>query len=74
LRQPETSSIRERVQRVLAEEVGPALHMDGSGLEVLDVTDGVVQVRLRGGDKADQLVLDAVTGDLLQKLDSNNGG
>jgi Fe-S cluster biogenesis protein NfuA len=45
---PESSDVRERVRRVLADEVGPALQMDGSDLEVLDVTGGVVQVRLRG--------------------------
>jgi Fe-S cluster biogenesis protein NfuA len=36
------------VARTLAEEVGPALEMDGTGLEVLDVTDGVVRLRLGG--------------------------
>jgi Fe-S cluster biogenesis protein NfuA len=35
------------VIQVLAEEIGPALQMDGSGIEVLDVADGVVRVRLR---------------------------
>ena len=32
----------------LAEEVGPALDLDGGAIEVLDVTGGVVQVRLSG--------------------------
>src|SRR5262245_3013781 len=40
--------LKERVARVLAEEVGPALAMDGAGIEVLDVTDGVARVRLGG--------------------------
>ena len=31
------------------EEVAPALEMDGAAIEVLDVTDGVVRVRLAGG-------------------------
>jgi Fe-S cluster biogenesis protein NfuA len=40
--------LRERVARVLAEEVGPALQMDGAAIEVLEVADGVVRVRLGG--------------------------
>ena len=43
------SELKERVARVLAEEVEPALQMDGGTVEVLDVTDGVVRVRLGGG-------------------------
>jgi Fe-S cluster biogenesis protein NfuA len=42
------SDLKQRVARVLAEQVGPALDMDGAAIEVLDVTDGVVQVRLNG--------------------------
>jgi Fe-S cluster biogenesis protein NfuA len=38
--------LKERVIQVLAEEVGPALNLDGAAIEVVDVTDGVVQVRL----------------------------
>src|SRR5262249_41180774 len=34
--------------RVLAEEVAPALAMDGNAVEVLDVSEGIVQVRLTG--------------------------
>jgi Fe-S cluster biogenesis protein NfuA len=37
-----------RVARILTEEVAPALAMDGAGLEVLDVADGVVRLRLGG--------------------------
>jgi Fe-S cluster biogenesis protein NfuA len=36
------------VVRVLAEQVGPALEMDGTAIEVVDVSDGIVQVRLGG--------------------------
>ena len=38
--------LKERVAQVLAEEIGPALNLDGTAIEVVDVTDGVVQVRL----------------------------
>jgi Fe-S cluster biogenesis protein NfuA len=40
--------LKTRVEQVLAEQVGPALAMDGAAIEVLDVTGGVVQVRLGG--------------------------
>jgi len=42
------TDLKQRVIRVLAEEVGPALAMDGAAIEVLDVADGVVRVRLTG--------------------------
>jgi Fe-S cluster biogenesis protein NfuA len=42
------SDLRERVARVVAEEVAPLLGMDGGGIEVLAIADGVVQVRLHG--------------------------
>jgi Fe-S cluster biogenesis protein NfuA len=43
-----SGDLKDRVIRALAEEVGPALHLDGADLEVLDVSDGVVRVRLHG--------------------------
>ena len=42
------AALKTRVEQVLAEQVGPALAMDGAAIEVLDVTGGVVQVRLGG--------------------------
>jgi Fe-S cluster biogenesis protein NfuA len=42
------AELKTRVQQVLAEQVGPALAMDGAAIEVVDVTGGVVQVRLGG--------------------------
>jgi Fe-S cluster biogenesis protein NfuA len=41
-------SLKERVTQVLAREVGPALAMDGTQIEVLDVADGVARLRLGG--------------------------
>ena len=38
--------LKARVLGVLREEVAPALQMDGDGIEVCDVSDSVVQVRL----------------------------
>jgi Fe-S cluster biogenesis protein NfuA len=40
--------LRARVVQVLAEQVGPALAMDGAAIEVLDIHDGVARVRLGG--------------------------
>ena len=44
-----TQQFKERVEEVLAKEVGPALGLEGASVEVLDVTDGVVRVRFHGG-------------------------
>lgn len=40
--------LQKRVTRVVAEEVAPLLGMDGGGIEVAAVEQGVVQVRLHG--------------------------
>jgi Fe-S cluster biogenesis protein NfuA len=40
--------LKHRVTQALVEEVGPALQLDGAAIEVLDVSGGVVQVRLGG--------------------------
>lgn len=45
---PPGIDLRERIARVVAQEIMPLLQMDGAGLEVLDVQDGVVRVRLHG--------------------------
>jgi Fe-S cluster biogenesis protein NfuA len=42
------TDLKARVSRVLAEQVGPALALDGAGIEVLDITDGVVRLSLSG--------------------------
>jgi Fe-S cluster biogenesis protein NfuA len=44
----DATALKERVARALALEVGPALAMDGTLIEVLDVTDGVARLRLGG--------------------------
>ncbi len=40
--------LQHRVADALARHVGPALEMDGTLLEVLDVSDGVARIRLNG--------------------------
>jgi Fe-S cluster biogenesis protein NfuA len=42
------NDLKTRVAQVLAEEVWPALQMDGGDVEVVEVCDGVVRVRLLG--------------------------
>jgi Fe-S cluster biogenesis protein NfuA len=44
----DVGELKARVARVLAEEIAPALQMDGTSVEVLDVDQGVVRVRLHG--------------------------
>lgn len=44
---PVSTDLKDRVAQVLATQVAPALQMDGGGIEVLDVSDGVVQVRVQ---------------------------
>jgi Fe-S cluster biogenesis protein NfuA len=42
------SDLRERVEHVLKTDIASALMLDGTGIEVLDVSDGIAQVRLSG--------------------------
>jgi Fe-S cluster biogenesis protein NfuA len=43
-----SENLKSRVAAALAQHVGPALEMDGTMLEVLDVSDGVARIRLGG--------------------------
>lgn len=40
------SDLKSRVEQALAKEVGPALQMDGGAIEVVDVEQGIVRVRM----------------------------
>jgi Fe-S cluster biogenesis protein NfuA len=42
------ADLERRVARILADEVVPLLRMDGGGVELVGIQDGVVQVRLHG--------------------------
>jgi Fe-S cluster biogenesis protein NfuA len=42
------ADLKERITRALIEEIGPALAMDGTAIEVLEVTDGIARIRLGG--------------------------
>ena len=41
-------SLKERVEHALKNEIAPALLLDGAGIEVLEVADGIASVRLTG--------------------------
>ena len=40
--------LKTRVDTILRTEVAPALELDGIGIEVVDVSDGIAQVRVTG--------------------------
>ncbi len=40
--------LRSRVEHALREEIAPALALDGSRIEVVEVVDGIASVRLAG--------------------------
>ena len=42
------TDLRSRVEAVIRAEIAPALELDGTGIEVLDVEDGCARVRLNG--------------------------
>lgn len=44
----DSANVKEQVVRFLKEEIAPALYLDADAIEVVDVRDGVVQVRLGG--------------------------
>jgi Fe-S cluster biogenesis protein NfuA len=44
----EKPDLKSRVEKVLAEQVGPTLLIDGTAIEVIEVRDGIAQLRLNG--------------------------
>jgi Fe-S cluster biogenesis protein NfuA len=63
-----SNDLKVRVARVLAEEVAPALQMDGGDVELLDISDGVAQVRLLGSCGGCPSTIQAVIMGLDQEL------
>ena len=41
-------TLRDRVEHALKHDIAPALSLDGNGIEVLEVADGIASVRLTG--------------------------
>lgn len=42
------NTLRERVEQALKQDIAPALLLDGNGIEVLEVENGIASVRLTG--------------------------
>ncbi len=42
------SALKDRVAHALKAHIAPALELDGAGIEVVDVADGIASVRLTG--------------------------
>jgi Fe-S cluster biogenesis protein NfuA len=55
-------AVVEQVKKLLAEEIGPALHLDGGAIEVLDLRDGVLRVRLAGCGSCPSSIMTIVMG------------
>jgi Fe-S cluster biogenesis protein NfuA len=43
-----TADLKSRVEQVLREQVAPALELDGGSIELVDIANGIAQVRLGG--------------------------
>ena len=41
-------TLRDRVEHALKQDIAPALLLDGNGIEVLEVANGIASVRLTG--------------------------
>jgi Fe-S cluster biogenesis protein NfuA len=40
--------LRQRVETVIREKIAPSLNLDGTGIEVIEVDDGIASVRMNG--------------------------
>lgn len=45
---PEATDLRTKVERAIRDHVAPALELDGSAIDVLDVESGCARIRLNG--------------------------
>jgi Fe-S cluster biogenesis protein NfuA len=63
-----TNDLKARAAKVLAEEVAPALQLDGGDVELLDIDDGVARLRLHGSCGGCPSTLQAVIMGLDQEL------
>jgi Fe-S cluster biogenesis protein NfuA len=43
-----STDLRDRVEQALKQEIAPALLLDGNGIEVVEVSNGIASVRLTG--------------------------
>jgi Fe-S cluster biogenesis protein NfuA len=65
---PDAGNLDERVRKVVAEEVLPLLQMDGGGVEVQRVEDGIVKVRLVRTCSCCPATIQAVVMDIEEEL------
>jgi len=62
------SDIFGKVQKVLDEEIRPALQMDGGDAELISVEDGVVQVKLQGACSGCPMAMMTLVGFVEERL------
>jgi Fe-S cluster biogenesis protein NfuA len=62
------TNLKQRVEHILAEEIVPLLQMDGTSVEVIEVQDGIVQVRLHGSCTGCPSTIQAVIMGIEQEL------
>ena len=61
-------TLKDRVARIVRDEVLPALEIDGTSIEVLDVSDGIAQVRFVGACSSCPATISALIMGLEQEL------
>ena len=61
-------NLKARVEHALKVEIAPALLLDGNGIEVLDVSDGIAQVRFGGACSSCPATIAALIMGLEQEL------
>lgn len=64
----EPTDLKQRVTRVLADEVAPALQLDGGDIELLGIEEGVARVRLHGACSGCPSTIMAIVMGLEQEL------
>lgn len=62
------TELRARVESALRDDIAPALRLDPAEIEVLDVSDGVAQVRLGGACAGCPATIMTVIGSLEAEL------
>lgn len=40
--------LRQRVESVIRQKIAPSMNLDGTGIEVIEVDDGIASVRMNG--------------------------
>jgi Fe-S cluster biogenesis protein NfuA len=61
-------TLRDRVEHCLKHDIAPALMLDGNGIEVLEVVNGIAAVRLTGICSGCPATIMAVISSLEQEL------